>query len=79
MCRQRQLFTEIDVAMHDLLHRRRFNLFPRQRVERRVLKARQHLGRKGAIAQDFAHALVQRRIGDIAGRGIAHNMHGHRG
>ncbi len=32
--RQRQQRAEIDVAMHDLLHRRRRHLLPRQRIER---------------------------------------------
>ena len=41
--RHRQLLAEIDLAMHDLLHRAALHFLARQRVERRVLIARQHL------------------------------------
>ena len=41
--RKRQQPREIDLAMHDLLRRRRCRFPPRQRIERRVLEAREHL------------------------------------
>ena len=42
MCRQRQLLAEVDLAMHDLLHRRGLNLHPWQRIKHRVLETRQY-------------------------------------
>jgi hypothetical protein len=40
--RDRKLFEKIDLAVDDLLHRRRFYLLPRQGIERGMLEMRQH-------------------------------------
>ena len=41
--RHRQQLRQIDLAMHHLLRRRGRDLAPRQRIERGVLEARQHV------------------------------------
>ena len=60
---KRQQPREVHVPMHDLVHRRRGGLPPRNRMQRRVAKAREHLARlhahgvshPGAVGNEAGH------------------------
>ena len=71
--RQRKQMLEIDLTMDDLLRRRRCRLPPRDRIERGVLKARQHLSGSTPIASAIQSRLETRPettgIGCPPGRG----------